>query len=148
MLAKRKSSVGIRLFVALLVALTFFGFLSISSNLAVANESGDTRFQRYTDNSGGDYVTPGRQKTDNTSSYAYNDQSTLRIYVRGVGSYTTGNGAYYTDTILDMIWLNVGNWSYIQQYVYEHDYPYARLLVTPGSHNPTWISFLWSPDSY
>ncbi len=144
-----------------LVLKVFLGFAIMiglgitSTNYASANNHTDTRFARYSTGDGGDSVTSPRSKTDLTSMYAYNDQSTLYVYLRPVGSY--GGSTFYTNQVASgYTYLGVGSAKYISNYVRETvdangkskpSYSHAAFLISPGSHSKTWISFLWSPDS-
>ncbi len=143
-MAEKKNALCFKLMAIMLVALV--GVVCINVVPAFANNHGDTRFARYTDNSGGDYITPGREKQDYTSCYTYNDQSWCSYRAQGVGRWSE-SGNYYTNATLDMTWVDVGYAKYIAQNVKELGYWGASLLVTPAPHSASYLSFLWSPDS-
>ena len=106
----------------------------------------DTVIEFYTDNSGGDWSTTAREKWDYTSSYAYNKASDCGWEVCILGSNnknTLGNDCSVTPYQK----INVGQASYIKNYVKERSYKYARLKITPDWHYRAHIYGLWSPDS-
>ncbi|WP_314068091.1 DUF2712 domain-containing protein [uncultured Vagococcus sp.] len=150
---KRNNSLVLKLFFGLVL---FVAIGTTSMNYAFANNHADTRFSRYSTGDGGDSVTPARSKTDDSYMYAYNDKSALGFHAQAAASLNGGNDIITNQVAAGYVSVPVGQSKYITNYVWETTdakgkkkprYYWARLLIMPGSHSKTWLSFLWSPDS-
>jgi len=147
-----KNSLVLKFFFGLVL---FVALGTTATNYVFANNHGDTRVARYSTGDGGDTVTPPRKKEDKSSMYVYNDKSAKSFYARSAGSW--GGSTYYLEQVTTIaFYVPVGQSRYITNYVKETkdatgkpkpSYSHAVLVIMPGSHSKTWLSFLWSPDS-
>ena len=126
-----------------LVAVMLIGCCTTA--FAAGNYS-DTWFEFYTDNSGGDYLTPIRGKWDYTSSYVYNNNSDCGIRVNVMGCSANGRTMDYC-SVNGLEQVELGQWKYLPNWVKERGYNYCRLMVTAAYHYPVHLQCLWSPDS-
>ncbi len=134
-----RSIVGIAI---MLIAFTFIR--NITEMRSLANNHTDTLFE-YTVNTDTyqvtDIATPTRSKTDKSSAYIYNKNSTVTInYIR-----VHSNGKDMTQGIPKSC--AVGQAKYLYNLVYENGYRNCYLVMEPANGFHAFISILWSPDS-
>jgi len=141
----KRNSFSLKLTVILLVFIFTMGTAVLSSQAMAIGNYQDTTFNKTSDGSGGDYVTPPREKWDYTSSWAKNNSaSSVRLAnVMSVASY--GGSQFYLGHSIDIVTLDKGQGKYLQQLIKEHGFTYACIVMTPPRY--TTFSVDWSPDS-
>jgi hypothetical protein len=124
--------------------------LSVTSFGMITAEAGnykDTWYKFEYNGDGGDRFTPNRPKWDDTSSYIYNCNSNTGLKVTVYGNSVDNGSIGAMCSITPFQQVNIGQELFLDNWVKERKYTYARLGLSPNTHSSCHLEGKWSPDS-